>query len=120
MECVIKLIYRETIHICEARKPCICYLYIRINWKAERNIITHKGLSNLVEAQRLAFNIRSDSKILQFSPFSFDASVWETFMALANGATLCLLRQEYISSGPELVRVINKLKVTNITMPPSV
>ena len=88
--------------------------------KPKGTLLTHKGLSNLAEAQRLAFNIRSDSKILQFSPFSFDASVWETFMALANGATLCLIRQEYISSGPELVRVINKLKVTNITMPPSV
>ena len=53
-------------------------------------MLRHPGLSNLTKAQQIAFEITSNSRVLQFSPLSFDASVWETFMALANGATLIL------------------------------
>jgi amino acid adenylation domain-containing protein len=83
-------------------------------------MLRHRGLSNLTEAQRRAFEIEDGSRILQFSPFSFDASVWETFMALANGATLCLARQETLASGPDLLRLIRDQGVTNVTLPPSV
>ncbi len=83
-------------------------------------MLMHKGLSNLTAAQRESFNIRKGSRILQFSPYSFDASVWETFMALANGATLCLLPQEILASGVDLARSLSVLEVTNVTLPPSV
>jgi amino acid adenylation domain-containing protein len=83
-------------------------------------MLMHRGLSNLTAAQREVFNIRKGSRILQFSPYSFDASVWETFMALANGATLCLLPQDILSSGLDLARALADLKVTNMTLPPSV
>ncbi len=83
-------------------------------------MLGHRGLSNLAEAQRQAFGIREGSRVLQFSPLSFDASVWETFMALANGATLCLARQEVLASGRELVRLLQEEGVTNVTLPPSV
>jgi len=88
--------------------------------KPKGTMLSHQGLSNLTEAQRRAFDIREGSRILQFSPLSFDASVWETFMALANGATLCLGRQEVLASGRELVRMLREERVTNVTLPPSV
>jgi amino acid adenylation domain-containing protein len=83
-------------------------------------MLRHRGLSNLTEAQRRAFGIAEGSRVLQFSPFSFDASVWETFMALANGATLCLAQQETLASGPDLLRLMREGGVTNVTLPPSV
>jgi amino acid adenylation domain-containing protein len=83
-------------------------------------LLRHRGLSNLVEWQRKVFEIGHDSRILQFSPFSFDASVWETFMALANGATLCLAEQEILANGLELVRLIKDQGITTVTLPPSV
>ncbi|MDY7076204.1 MAG: amino acid adenylation domain-containing protein, partial [Chloroflexota bacterium] len=83
-------------------------------------MLRHRGLSNLTEAQRRAFGIEGGSRVLQFSPFSFDASVWETFMALANGATLCLARQQVLASGPDLLRLMREEGVTNVTLPPSV
>jgi amino acid adenylation domain-containing protein len=83
-------------------------------------MLRHRGLSNLTDAQRRAFGIREGSRVLQFSPFSFDASVWETFMALANGGALCLGRQETLASGPDLLQLMRERGVTNVTLPPSV
>jgi amino acid adenylation domain-containing protein len=83
-------------------------------------LLRHRGLSNLTEAQRRAFGITENSRILQFSPLSFDASVWETFMALANGATLVLARQETLASGPDLLRYLKDQAITTATLPPSV
>ncbi|MDY7076527.1 MAG: amino acid adenylation domain-containing protein, partial [Chloroflexota bacterium] len=83
-------------------------------------MLRHRGLCNLTDVQRRAFNIREGSRVLQFSPLSFDASVWETFMALRNGATLCLSPQETLASGPGLARLMREEKVTNVTLPPSV
>jgi amino acid adenylation domain-containing protein len=83
-------------------------------------LLTHRGLCNLAVAQRRAFSIDSRSRILQFASFSFDASVWETFMALANGATLCLTRAAVIASSDELHRLLEQEQITVVTLPPSV
>jgi len=83
-------------------------------------MLQHRGLCNLTTVQRQTFHIDPHSRILQFSAFSYDASVWETFMALANGATLCLARAEVVASGPALVHLLRDRRVTNITLPPSI
>lgn len=83
-------------------------------------MLRHNGLSNLAEVQRIAFGITQRSRILQFSPLSFDASIWETFMALANGGKLVLARQETLASGIDLARYLDDKSVTNVTLPPSV
>ena len=83
-------------------------------------MLRHNGVSNLAEAQRIAFDISEGSRILQFSPLSFDASVWETFMALANGGTLCLARQEVLASGIDLAHMMGDEVVSTVTLPPSV
>lgn len=83
-------------------------------------MLRHRGLSNLVGAQKIAFGITEHSRVLQFSPFSFDASVWETFMALGNGATLVLARQETLASSTDLLALLKKQAVTTVTLPPSV
>ncbi len=90
--------------------------------KPKGTMLRHRGLCNLTDVQRRAFGIRGEggSRILQFSPLSFDASVWETFMALRNGATLCLARQQTLASGHELVQLMANVGVTNATLPPSV
>ncbi len=83
-------------------------------------MLHHRGLCNLAEVQRQAFDIVPGSRVLQFAPLSFDASVWETFMALANGGTLVLARQEVLASGPDLLRLLRDQRVTTVTLPPSV
>ncbi|MFQ5420657.1 MAG: amino acid adenylation domain-containing protein, partial [Anaerolineae bacterium] len=88
--------------------------------KPKGALLRHRGLCNLTDVQRRNFNIRAgESRILQFSPLSFDASVWETFMALRNGATLVLADQETLASGHELVRLLQRERITTVTLPPS-
>ncbi len=88
--------------------------------KPKGTMLRHRGLCNLATWQQRAFGIGEGSRVLQFSPFSFDASVWETFMALCNGGALCLARQETLASGPELVNLMREQGVTAVTLPPSV
>ncbi len=83
-------------------------------------MLRHRGLSNLTEWQRKVFSLDQNSRILQFAPLSFDASVWETFMALANGATLVLARQEVLASVPDLVELLKTERITTATLPPTV
>jgi amino acid adenylation domain-containing protein len=87
--------------------------------KPKGTLLHHRGLSNLAQAQRKLFGIDQQSRILQFAPLSFDASVWEMFMALSNGGTLVLAAQNQLASPVELVEVIKRQRVTNITLPPS-
>ncbi|MCU0488381.1 MAG: non-ribosomal peptide synthetase [Anaerolineales bacterium] len=88
--------------------------------KPKGAMLRHRGLSNLAGAQKSAFGITENSRVLQFSPFSFDASVWETFMALGNGATLVLARQETLASSSDLLALLKNQAVTTVTLPPSV
>ncbi|ASZ13281.1 non-ribosomal peptide synthetase [Chitinophaga sp. MD30] len=55
--------------------------------------ITHGGVVNLVHAQTAAMNITSADRILQFSNYSFDASVEQIFLSLCNGSSLVLYPQ---------------------------
>ena len=83
-------------------------------------LLSHRGLVNLAEIQRHAFHITPASRILQFSSLSFDAAVWETVMALLNGAALCLVERQILASGDALTEVLEKQKISTITLPPSV
>ena len=83
-------------------------------------MLQHQGLCNLSRAQKKAFNIQPGSRILQFAPMSFDASVWETVMALLNGATLVLSDQESLSTGQGLLNTLKNNLVSTVTLPPSV
>ncbi|MCP5063931.1 MAG: AMP-binding protein, partial [Ignavibacteriae bacterium] len=88
--------------------------------KPKGTLLNHKGLVNLAATQQKEFNITSKSNILQFSSLSFDAFVWETVMALLNGASLNLVTHDIISSSEELVKVLKSLNITTVTLPPSV
>ncbi|MHC5780000.1 non-ribosomal peptide synthetase, partial [Nostoc sp.] len=82
-------------------------------------LIAHQGLCNLAQAQIQTFDVRSDSHILQFASFSFDASVSEIFMALCSGARLCLGTSEELLPGPALIQLLRQQAITHATLPPS-
>ncbi|MGE5457465.1 MAG: amino acid adenylation domain-containing protein, partial [Methanococcaceae archaeon] len=83
-------------------------------------MLTNRGLYNLALSQQKIFNLGAGKKVLQFSSLSFDASVWEIVMALLSGAALCIVDKELILSAHDLVRVIEKLNITTVTLPPSI
>ncbi|MVT45212.1 amino acid adenylation domain-containing protein, partial [Chitinophaga oryziterrae] len=54
-------------------------------------LIEHGSVVNLIGSQLKTFGIDSSERILQFSNYSFDASVEQIFLALLSGATLVLM-----------------------------
>lgn len=83
-------------------------------------LLAHRGLVNLALAQGRAFGIRPESRLLQFSSFSFDASVSEIFVTLLGGAALCLAPPEALRPGTDLLDVLRQQEITTVTLPPSV
>ncbi|HEX8474860.1 MAG TPA: amino acid adenylation domain-containing protein [Pyrinomonadaceae bacterium] len=82
--------------------------------------VEHRGLCNLVAAQTRGFGITCKSRVLQFASLSFDASASEIFMALANGATLCLTPRDTLVSLPSLAMLLCEQSITTVTLPPAV
>src|SRR5580700_10873758 len=82
--------------------------------------LTQRGLANLALAQRLPFEAGPGDRVLQFAPTSFDASVFETVMALYAGATLVLAPRDEIAPGPPLADFLRDQRITHVTLPPSV
>jgi amino acid adenylation domain-containing protein len=83
-------------------------------------VVEHRGVCNLAEAQARAFDIGPGARVLQFAPFSFDASVSEIFTALTTGATLVLAPRASLLPGPALVEMLREQGVTTVTFPPTV
>jgi amino acid adenylation domain-containing protein len=82
-------------------------------------MVPHRGLGNLAVAQERLFAMGPDSRVLQFSSPSFDASISELAVTLAAGATLCFADREALLPGPELLGVLRELEITVVTLPPS-
>ena len=86
-------------------------------------MVEHRGLCNLVEAQKEAFGlggIGERSRVLQFASLSFDASVSEIFSALTAGESLSLYSRESLMPGDDLSQVLREDQITTVTLPPTV
>ena len=81
--------------------------------------IEHQGLCNLTTVQTKLFQPNFNSRIFQFASISFDASVWENFMALCSGATLCLGNKDSLLPGLALAQLLREQNITHITLPPT-
>ncbi|BAY38737.1 amino acid adenylation [Nostoc sp. NIES-2111] len=82
-------------------------------------MVEHKGLCNLAQAQIQTFGLTSDSRVLQFASFSFDASIWEVVMAFGSGGTLYLGTKDSLLPGKPLIERLRDYAITHITLPPS-
>ncbi|WP_426752486.1 amino acid adenylation domain-containing protein [Myxococcus sp. Y35] len=82
-------------------------------------VLEHRGLANVVEIQRHELDVDASCVVLQFSSISFDVSVWEIVMALANGGRLVLAPADTLLAGDELARVLITHGVTHMMLPPS-
>ncbi|CAD5973895.1 amino acid adenylation domain-containing protein [Planktothrix agardhii] len=82
-------------------------------------MVEHKGLYNLALAEIETFGVHPSSRVLQFASFSFDAFIWEVFMAWGGGATLYLGNKDNLMPGLPLVERLRDDAITHITLPPS-
>lgn len=52
--------------------------------------VEHRGLCSLMTTSPRLFGAGPESRVIQWAPIGFDASVWEIFLPLVVGGTLCL------------------------------
>src|SRR5690606_2485310 len=82
-------------------------------------MIEHRSLINATLEQARLIDGQPDSKVLQFSSFSFDGWVYEMMMAFGAGAELCLAPRDALLPGPELVALLRDKGITTVLLPPS-
>lgn len=83
-------------------------------------MVSHRGLVNLVAAQRRAFALAPGTRILQFFSLSFDISAWEILLAFGSGGTLCLGTEATRQPGDPLTGLLQRQRVDSVTLLPSV
>jgi amino acid adenylation domain-containing protein len=81
--------------------------------------VPHRGLLNTIRAAVERFGTGPGSRVLQLASISFDASVLETWMALAAGGTLVLTPRETLLSGEALGGELARREITAMAIPPS-
>ncbi|MFS0553783.1 amino acid adenylation domain-containing protein [Brevibacillus sp. 179-C9.3 HS] len=87
--------------------------------KPKGTMLEHKGIANLQSFFKNTFGVSPEDKIGQFASMSFDASVWEMFMALLSGASLYILSKHTIHDFITFENYLNENELTIITLPPT-
>jgi amino acid adenylation domain-containing protein/thioester reductase-like protein len=83
-------------------------------------MIEHRGVVNMALAQHEHLGAGPLTRVLQFYSFAFDASVFETFMALLNGGCLILAPREHLLDSRVLKTIIQERAVTSLQLPPAI
>ncbi len=82
-------------------------------------MIEHRSSVNMIVDQIKSFNISDKDNVLQFATLSFDASVYEIFMALLGGSSLILIEKDNIKDYNSFTNYIKEKSVSVVTLPPS-
>ncbi|WP_237719767.1 non-ribosomal peptide synthetase [Herbaspirillum sp. CF444] len=80
---------------------------------------THAGLRSLAHAQRGAFGLLPEARVLQFASLSFDASIWEMTMAFGAGAALVVPDAGTARVGDGLQQFMRHQRISAATLPPT-
>ena len=83
-------------------------------------IVTHSGISTVVEEQTRLFGVCSSDKVTFFASVCFDASVFDILMAIGHGAVLVFDTRQEMGTGAKLRNFLEKNSVTITTLPSSV
>lgn len=82
-------------------------------------MIAHRAIGNRLLWMQSRFPLQADSRLLQKTSISFDASVWELFLPLISGATLVIARPGGHQDSAYLVRTIAERNITTLQLVPS-
>nr|WP_283809171.1 non-ribosomal peptide synthetase [Tumebacillus amylolyticus] len=80
-------------------------------------MLAHRGVVNLVEWAADRYRIGRDDVVLEFASFSFDVSVWDTFVPLLLGGRCHLLSQAERLSVEEFAQAVENTGATAVAMP---
>ncbi|OPY29541.1 MAG: 3-hydroxypropionyl-coenzyme A synthetase [Methanobacterium sp. PtaU1.Bin242] len=82
-------------------------------------MIEHYSVINKLEWMLKEYPITEDDVLIQKTPYTFDASVYELFIWSFTGARLCLLKPDGEKDPEEIINAIEKHMVTTIEFVPS-
>ncbi|MGW0327058.1 amino acid adenylation domain-containing protein [Nocardia sp. NPDC003183] len=81
-------------------------------------LVSHRGLADIVAAQRRILGVDPSSVVLQVASPSFDASVFELLMAHGSGGRLVVSPPD-VYAGPELADLIGREHISHVVITPS-
>ena len=82
-------------------------------------MILHRGLGNHMSWMEESFPLGEQGRVLQRTPFSFDASVWEFYAPLLAGGRLVMARPESHGDTAYLTTTLARRAVTTLQVVPS-
>ena len=82
-------------------------------------VITHRAICNHMQWMQKEFPLTDGDCVLQKTPISFDASVWEFYAPLLAGARLVLARPNGHKNPLYLIQTIQRYEVTTLQLVPS-
>jgi amino acid adenylation domain-containing protein len=82
-------------------------------------VITHRAICNHMQWMQKEFPLTDRDCVLQKTPISFDASVWEFYAPLLSGARLVLGRPGRHKNPHYLIQAIQRYEVTTLQLVPS-
>jgi amino acid adenylation domain-containing protein len=82
-------------------------------------MIPHRALCNHMCWMQQAFPLDATDRVLQKTPFSFDASVWEFFAPLLNGACLVMAQPGSHGDSQYLAKTVAQQRITVLQLVPS-
>ncbi|MGC8451957.1 MAG: amino acid adenylation domain-containing protein [Cylindrospermopsis raciborskii] len=82
-------------------------------------MITHRAICNHMLWMQQTFNFQENDKVLQKTPFSFDASVWEFYAPLLTGGQLILAEKNGHKDISYLLKLIVEQQITIVQFVPS-
>lgn len=82
-------------------------------------LVEHHGMANMRLTYEHTFGLTMQDRVVQFASLSFDASVWEMYMALFMGGTLYLAPKEKLINIDYFTRWMNKHQITVAMLPPN-
>ncbi|MDH6351839.1 amino acid adenylation domain-containing protein [Brevibacillus sp. 1238] len=113
---------RETANLHQPSKPTdLAYVIYTsgTTGKPKGTMLEHKGIANLQSFFQNSFGVTEQDRIGLFASMSFDASVWEMFMALLSGASLYILSKQTIHDFAAFEHYLSENELTIITLPPT-
>ncbi|WP_164473115.1 non-ribosomal peptide synthetase [Clostridium sp. E02] len=81
-------------------------------------LVKNVGIVSLSLFFKEIIKVTDQDRIIQFANISFDASVWEIFMALLTGAQLHILKKDVMNDYSQFTNYLNQKSITIATLPP--
>jgi amino acid adenylation domain-containing protein/non-ribosomal peptide synthase protein (TIGR01720 family) len=82
-------------------------------------LITHRGIANHMEWMRRRYPLAPGDRVLQKTPVSFDASVWEFWAPLVEGASLVLAPNGSQQDPELLARIMRTERISILQLVPT-